>query len=184
MKMMKATQCSLYTLAMYSVHLVRLFRQLVPSSGVSESRLIKDLPDEDRPREKLERYGGRVLSDAEILAIFFGTGREGLSVIDLARELLDEFGSLRRLARADVSELQKVKGIGPAKIGSIGCGVRIWAAAGFGEFSRTANRWSGGRVRVVGTGDAAFGPGIGSGRVGWRQKETYPRGRGVSWHRE
>lgn len=79
------------------------------------SRLIKDLPDDERPREKLERSGAKALSDAELLAIFFGTGRQGMSVIDLSRELLEHFGTLRELARAETVELQEIKGIGPAK---------------------------------------------------------------------
>ena len=67
------------------------------------------------PREKLERYGAGSLTDSEILAIFFATGREGVSSIDLARELLEHFQSLKSLSRADSAELQNIKGIGPAK---------------------------------------------------------------------
>jgi DNA repair protein RadC len=79
------------------------------------SRLIKDLPEEERPREKLELSGAKSLSDSEILAIFFGTGREGVSAIDLARECIAYFGSLKQMSRAEPAELQKIKGIGPAK---------------------------------------------------------------------
>lgn len=79
------------------------------------SRLIKDIPDDERPREKLERYGAKSLTDSEILAIFFATGREGVSAIDLARELLDHFDTLKNLSQADSAELQNIKGIGPAK---------------------------------------------------------------------
>jgi DNA repair protein RadC len=79
------------------------------------SRLIKDIPDEERPREKLECFGANSLTDAEILALFFGTGRQGVSSIDLARELIDHFGSLKNLSRADSIELRSIKGIGPAK---------------------------------------------------------------------
>lgn len=83
---------------------------------MSSSRLIKDLPEDERPREKLERSGAKMLSDAELLAIFFGTGRPGISVIELSRELLEHFGgSLRELSRAETVELQDIKGIGPAK---------------------------------------------------------------------
>lgn len=79
------------------------------------SRLIKQLPDEERPREKLERFGAGSLTDAEILALFFGTGREGVSAIDLAKELIDRFGSLKNLARAEAAEVREIKGVGPAK---------------------------------------------------------------------
>lgn len=78
-------------------------------------RLIKDLPNEDRPREKLQRLGPAALTDAELLALFFGTGREGVSAIELATELLHHFGSLKSLARAELAELTRIKGVGPAK---------------------------------------------------------------------
>lgn len=79
------------------------------------SRLIKDIPDEERPREKLGQFGAQALTDSEILAIFFSTGREGVSSIDLARELIHHFGSLKDLSRAESKDLQQIKGIGPAK---------------------------------------------------------------------
>ena len=82
---------------------------------VVSSRLIKDIPDDERPREKLKLHGARSLTDSEILAIFFSTGREGASSIDLGRELIDQFGSLKNLAQAEHTDLEKIKGIGPAK---------------------------------------------------------------------
>lgn len=77
--------------------------------------LIKEMPMEERPREKLWERGAEALSDAEILALFFGTGRQGMSVVQLARELITHFGGLRQLSRASAEELLTVKGIGPAK---------------------------------------------------------------------
>jgi len=77
--------------------------------------LIKDLPEEERPREKLVQKGATALSDAEILAVFLGTGRKGTSAIELGREMLRHFGSLKNLSRASVEELTRVEGIGPAK---------------------------------------------------------------------
>lgn len=80
------------------------------------SRLIKDIPEDDRPREKLQRLGANSLTDSELLAVIFGTGRAGVSSVDLGRELIDRFnGSLKQLSRAENVELQEVKGIGPAK---------------------------------------------------------------------
>ena len=73
------------------------------------------MPEDDRPREKLMERGQSALSDAEILALFFGTGRTGVSAIDLGRELIARFGSLRQLSRATLPELLEVSGIGPAK---------------------------------------------------------------------
>ena len=77
--------------------------------------LIKDLPESERPREKLVGKGAAALSDAEILAVFFGTGRAGMSAIDLGREMIKEFGNLRNLSRATIEELSQINGVGPAK---------------------------------------------------------------------
>ena len=85
-------------------------------SSTSGSLLIADLPGHERPRERLIRQGSEALSDAELLAILLRTGRRGVSVLDLARHVLSQFdGSLNRLAAASVSELRRVRGIGPAK---------------------------------------------------------------------
>jgi DNA repair protein RadC len=77
--------------------------------------LIKDIPEDERPREKLFHRGPAALSDAEILALFFSTGRAGMSAIELGREIIQQFGSLRSLSRATTEELCQIQGIGPAK---------------------------------------------------------------------
>ena len=78
--------------------------------------LIADLPEHERPRERLLKRGSESLSDTELLAIILKTGPPGYSTIDLARNLLKEVGgSLRQLAGASPAELSKVHGIGPAK---------------------------------------------------------------------
>lgn len=76
---------------------------------------IRDLPEAERPREKLAARGPGALTDAEILAIFFGTGRRGQSAVDLGRDLLKRFGSLQSISRRSLAELSQVSGIGPAK---------------------------------------------------------------------
>jgi DNA repair protein RadC len=76
---------------------------------------IKTWPEDDRPREKLLAKGASSLSDAELVAIFLRVGVRGKSAVDLARMLLNEFGSLQRLFGADESALSKVPGMGPAK---------------------------------------------------------------------
>jgi DNA repair protein RadC len=76
---------------------------------------IRDLPEADRPREKLASRGPAALTDAELLAIFFGTGRRGQSAVELGRVLIRHFGSLQRISRQSVEELGKIPGIGPAK---------------------------------------------------------------------
>ncbi|MCL4105647.1 UNVERIFIED_CONTAM: hypothetical protein GTU68_023714, partial [Idotea baltica] len=79
------------------------------------SQLIREIPEEERPREKLLARGAGALSNAEIMALFFGTGRPGMSAIDLGRELIDRFGSLKGISRASIEQLSEVNGIGPAK---------------------------------------------------------------------
>jgi len=76
---------------------------------------IKDLPEDERPRERIAQKGARTLSDAEILAVFFGTGTKGRSAVDVGRSMIDHFGSLRNLSRASVQELLAIDGVGPAK---------------------------------------------------------------------
>lgn len=72
-------------------------------------------PAQDRPRERLARLGPEALSDAELVAIQLGSGRRGESALALAQRLLAEFGGVSGLARADVDELARHRGVGPAK---------------------------------------------------------------------
>lgn len=76
---------------------------------------LKDWPSGERPREKLLSDGATALSDAELLALWLGTGRPGLDAVALARTLLAEFGSLRGLVTAPPERLCAQQGIGPAR---------------------------------------------------------------------
>ncbi len=76
---------------------------------------ISDWPEGERPRERLLQQGADVLSDAELLAIFLRTGVKGKSAVDLARDLLNEFGDLRHLLCADEKTFCLAKGLGQAK---------------------------------------------------------------------
>lgn len=91
--------------------------------SASESRRRKKYPHaivswpvEDRPREKLLLKGPESLSNAELLAIFLRVGVKGKSALGLAQELLSRFGSLRELYAAPLEELERVLGMGRAKI--------------------------------------------------------------------
>lgn len=75
---------------------------------------ITDWPAGERPREKLIQRGASALSDAELLAIFLRTGVVGKSAVDLARELLQQFGSLTRLFAAAEAEFCAIHGMGHA----------------------------------------------------------------------
>lgn len=77
---------------------------------------IRNWAEQDRPREKLLNKGKSFLTDAELLGILIATGTKSLSAIDLAQSVLSEFNyDLNTIARLDVRELQRIKGIGKAK---------------------------------------------------------------------
>ena len=77
---------------------------------------IREIPESDRPREKLTSRGAGSLTDAELIAIFLRTGTHDRNAIDVAREVLGARGDLHALSRSSVQELiNSAKGIGPAK---------------------------------------------------------------------
>ena len=76
---------------------------------------IKDLPDSERPRERLVACGADALKNAELIAILLRTGTKGSSAIQIAEQLILRFGSLQNLARASLEDLRKVKGVGRDK---------------------------------------------------------------------
>ena len=77
--------------------------------------LLKDLPQEARPREKLLSRGPAALSDAELLALLLRSGIRGKNVLQLAQELVDRFGGVAGLLHMPAEALKTVKGLGPAK---------------------------------------------------------------------
>ena len=79
--------------------------------------LIADLPRDDRPRERLIEHGAETLSDAEVVAILIGSGTRGRNAIQLARDLLRE--GVPELARRDVRNIAKLRGVGLAKAARI-----------------------------------------------------------------
>src|SRR5690606_8713248 len=76
---------------------------------------IKDWPAEERPRERLSRFGPTHLSDAELLAVMLGRGVSGAPVLDLARQLLTRFGGIRGVLNAQATALESARGLGPGK---------------------------------------------------------------------
>ena len=91
---------------------------------------IQELPEQERPREKLAALGAGALSDSELIGILLRTGMVGANAVDLGRQLIGRFGSLAGLARASVTELAKTKGVGKAKA--------VQLAAAFGLATRLA----------------------------------------------
>jgi len=76
---------------------------------------ITDWPEDERPRERLQKYGAEAVSSAELLAILLGQGTARFNAVELARLLLKRFKSLEALSMASAAELQETPGIGPAK---------------------------------------------------------------------
>jgi DNA repair protein RadC len=88
---------------------------------------IREMPREERPREKLAALGPAALTSPELIAILLRTGVKGANVVEVARQLLEKYGSLTELSRCNVDELSKIRGIGFAKA------VQLVAAFGLGQ---------------------------------------------------
>jgi DNA repair protein RadC len=76
---------------------------------------IQDLPESERPRERLAAKGADALKNSELIAILLRTGLKGMSAIQVAEQLLQKFGKLEHLAKASLEDLQQVKGVGRDK---------------------------------------------------------------------
>lgn len=107
--------------------------------------VIRELPDSERPREKLLWRGPQALEPRDLLAIVLRTGRAGASALMVADELLAQFGSLQGLGTAAPEELAKVPGVGLVKATQL--------AAAFELGRRSGGRWRGRIIR--GPDDAA-----------------------------
>ncbi len=89
------------------------------------SKGINTWPEDDRPREKLLKKGANTLSKSELLAILLRTGVKGESAIDLARRIMDRFGSFRNMNQTDMRDWKAFKGLGPAKLAQIQAALEI-----------------------------------------------------------
>src|SRR6266567_3295161 len=88
---------------------------------------IQEMSDDERPREKLAAHGARALTDAELVAILLRTGVSGANAVEVARQLLEKYGSLTGLSRCSLDELSKIKGVKFTKA------VQLVAAFGLGD---------------------------------------------------
>ena len=86
---------------------------------MNKSFTIHDLPVDERPRERLVKFGEQALSAQELLQLILGRGIAGESVAVTAQKLLTQFGSLQKLAEASIEEMSLIKGIGLAKAAQI-----------------------------------------------------------------
>ena len=90
------------------------------------SKTIKELPEDERPREKLLKYGADKLSDTELLAILLRTGTKGKSAIDMAEEILKSAGgTFKGLAGKDTEDITKMLGIKNAKVATVAAALEI-----------------------------------------------------------
>jgi len=112
-----------------------------------DAPMIRDMSEQERPRERLIQVGPKAVSTAELLAIIMRTGVGGENVLRLAERLLATFQDLPGLSRASITELMSVKGIGPAKA------VEIKAALEIGRRLLSASPEE--RPRVTSPADAA-----------------------------
>lgn len=104
-----------------------------PSDHSRMSR-IHDIPENDRPRERLLRLGPQALSDAELLALFINTGTKGENALQIGQRILRDYGSILDLSRLETAELTKIKALGPAKA------AKLAAAFELGRRSRDSIR--------------------------------------------
>ncbi len=95
---------------------------------MDESRVfvgVKELPADERPRERLLTQGPKSLSTAELIAVLLNTGSVGEPVTSLAERMLAEFGGLRGLMRADIADLAAYRGVGPAKAAKLASALEL-----------------------------------------------------------
>jgi len=86
---------------------------------------IHDIPQADRPRERLLRLGAGALSNAELIGLFIHTGVKGENAIQIAQRLLTEYNGLRQLSRQEIPELMSSHGLGPAKAALLGAAFEL-----------------------------------------------------------
>lgn len=89
------------------------------------SRGIASWPENDRPRERLLRLGPQVLAEAELVAILLRVGYQGTSAVELGRQIIKRFGSLRAMMEAPLSALQQIKGLGGAKAAQLAAALEL-----------------------------------------------------------
>ena len=92
----------------------------------NQKKKIKDLPEDERPREKLLKYGADKLSDTELIAILLRTGTKGKSAIEMAEEILKSAGgTFKGLAGKDTEDITKMLGLKNAKVATVAAALEI-----------------------------------------------------------
>ncbi|CAH0119130.1 hypothetical protein PAE9249_01627 [Paenibacillus sp. CECT 9249] len=91
----------------------------------AHSYTLRDLPREERPRERLMQYGASSLSNAELLAILLRTGTRRESAVHMAQRMLRQIGGLRNLVDISIEEMTEMKGMGLAKAIQLKAGIEL-----------------------------------------------------------
>lgn len=92
---------------------------------VGNQLMLRDVPEEERPRERMIRQGREHLSNVELIALLLRTGSMGESVMALAQRVLSQTGGLKGIAHLSYHELTQIHGIGPAKAVQILAGIEL-----------------------------------------------------------
>jgi DNA repair protein RadC len=95
------------------------------SQQVAYHTTVREMPTDERPRERLERYGAGTLQTAELLAILLRVGTPGENALELSSRLLRQFGGLGGLLAVDLAELCRVHGVGAAKAAQLKAALEI-----------------------------------------------------------
>ena len=116
-------------------------REYVEADAPAERRglKLKDLPNDEMPREKMAELGPQALTDSELLAILLGSGTTRVNVKDLALDLLTEFDGLEALSRATATAMMNCKGIGTAKSSQLAATFEVARRLRAGNASRRAD---------------------------------------------
>ncbi|MDF2815703.1 MAG: repair protein RadC, partial [Paenibacillus sp.] len=86
---------------------------------------LRELPHEERPRERMLQYGAGALSNAELLAIIIRTGTTSESAVGLSQRVLTQAGGLRNLVEMSIEQLTEIRGIGSAKALQVQAGIEL-----------------------------------------------------------
>ncbi len=89
--------------------------KFLEEDNIDYNYTVKELPPDERPREKLIKYGAEKLSNPELLALIIRTGNRDRTAIELSQDILNKFGGLKALIDLRVEEIKEVKGVGTAK---------------------------------------------------------------------
>jgi len=95
------------------------------SKKVQKSKGIVTWPEGDRPRERLLRHGAQSLTESELVAILLRVGYQGTNAVELGRQIIKRFGSLRAMMEAPLAALQEIKGLGAAKAAQLAAALEI-----------------------------------------------------------